>query len=294
MTRCRAALALLAVLALAVPVHAQSRSYLSTVAGGDVDNGQPLVSSAAALGFFDANSNGRPDAASPHEPSYLDLDNNQFVSYGDVRLTTYMGYTAGSVVDAGDTDLARPLTGGGWIGQTSAHHWYADVNGDRSVSAGDVDLATLAQTTTSASELGQGLTGADAQGQPRNTVWWSDTAHDQHRNVLNAVYLGVGAFVSGPRSVAAGDLRLQPTGFSLPPAAASPAPASPTPGTVTVAVPGGSTTIVQAAGNAAPANGPGGLGTMGVVLAILCIANLAGLLLVVRRLPKAPPRNPFK
>lgn len=122
----------------------QACSLFGTVVGiGDADRGFPLAPLPGFILAFVDNGNG---FFSPGEPAYLDTDVDATVSTGDVRVTG----ASGSIVLAGDGDLASPLTvlpgdlgfvdanGGGLYTSGDPVYWNTDSSGV--VSAADVRL----------------------------------------------------------------------------------------------------------------------------------------------------------
>jgi len=212
-------LALLAAALLAGPAAAQSSSALATtVAAGDAQQGQSLqFLSAASLGFFDSNGDGRANARAPQEPVYLDLDGSRSVTYGDLRLTPVLSYPAGSLVNASNADIGHALTAtAGWFAQTAQGAWFVDADGSRTVSDGDVRLASPAGARVSGSDADARTPLEAAQGNVASAsrVGFVDADSDGRRGATEPVVLDLDAAgASGAGRLSAGDVRLRVSGF---------------------------------------------------------------------------------
>src|ERR1041385_5343063 len=171
------ALALLGLLTLA-PLAAAGP--VATVAPSDALAGKTLSFLDAGLGYLDANANAHPDAATPQEPVYLDLDGNHQVSYGDLRLSAFLGYPAGAVVDLANRDVGRPLAAvPGWFA-TAGSAWFVDVDGSATVSIGDVRLDPFgAQVAAGDAALGTPLQAAQQQTNADRRVGYVDGDGDR-------------------------------------------------------------------------------------------------------------------
>ncbi|MHB8633303.1 MAG: hypothetical protein ACYDBQ_04950 [Thermoplasmatota archaeon] len=267
---------------LVAAAQAAAPAFLSVVVESDSDIAEPLQPQPALVMWYDANGNQKLDLSSPAEPVYLEIANGQSVTYGDIRLTPFANYPAQSVVDLADRDVGRPLSGASWVGSDGGT-WYADVDGNHAVSAGDIRMgSTLEMVAPGDSAIGHGLSMADTGGLPRGQVW-----APANRGVAGPLYVDPAPYGPGARSVGPGFLRIQATGFF--------AEAAPAPVTVTVTkLPVATSPPTTAATVVTVAPSPGGFSAMELLLALVGIVNLVGLVIVARRLPKAPPRNPFQ
>lgn len=125
------------VLWTALPAAAQE--FAAEVTPSDPDARGDLVSMLTRLGYVDANSNSIMDTTEPDENLYLDVDASRTVSFGDLRLTTFFNYGAGSYVDFTNRDFGRFLAEPrGWFGLDTAGVYYVDADGSRTVTLGDV------------------------------------------------------------------------------------------------------------------------------------------------------------
>jgi hypothetical protein len=277
--------ALLLGLALLLPtaVGAQSAS-VAAVGAGDPDLGKGLALLSATFGYVDANGNGRPDAASPSETLYLDVDGQRGVTYGDLRLTSFTPHLAGTYVDASNGDLGLDLSAlPGWFASTQAGAWFADLDNTLTVTAGDVRL------TGGLARIGAGDADLQAQlrpaaGSPGSLARLGavDADGDGRHTGGERLVLDVG----GDGKVGAGDLGLRASGpgrddgpsrLEFEDALRQAGVESGEDGFETVEGTGG---------------GSGGLRAVDVLLLGLGLVNLAGLVLLWRRGP-GRPRNPF-
>lgn len=285
-----AALLLLAV--LAAPAQAQGATF-AVVAQGDPAEGRTLSPLSAGIGYLEANGNGRADPAAPAEPVYLDADGSRSVTYGDVRLTAQGSYPAGSTVDVTNTDLGLALSNApGWLASTAQGAWLVDMDGDRSVSAGDVRLSGSfgAHVLPGDGDVRTGLQQAQQATSSLNRIGYLDPDSNGRHDPAEAVYFDLDSSGSaGSGKVTAGDLRLQPgsPGLDNGPTRAefdqATGKSSATGGSGST----GGVTLVNQGGKAASS-----WGMPETVLLVLGLVNLAGLAVLYRR--SARPRNPFK
>jgi PGF-CTERM protein len=152
-----------------VPTTGGSGSY-TKVTASDVDIGLAITAIAGyALNVFDANANG---ILGTGDQAYLDIDGDQLVDPGDIRLNKGSSFAAGSMAKPGDTDTVHQLTsfGGtpdsflafddsiavdGVVGPTEG--LYLDLDASTTVTIDDIRL--IATGTTSGSAGKQVVTG---------------------------------------------------------------------------------------------------------------------------------------
>jgi hypothetical protein len=288
------ALAGLVATAWAAPALAQG-SIFAVIAQGDPANGRTLAGLTAGIGFFDANGNGRADPMAPAEPVYLDLDGSRSVSYGDVRLTGYGGYPAGSTADVTNGDLTLALAAPqGWIASTPQAAWYVDVDGDRQVSAGDVRLSGAFGSHVGASDgdLRTGLRPAQQATSSLGRLGYLDADSDGTHDATEAIVFDLDASGSADAGrVTAGDLRLTPSGPGLDDGPTRAEFDQATGKSATGGSGSGSTGGVTIVDHGEASQGSG-WGLPETVLLVLGLVNLAGLVVLSRRTSR--PRNPFK
>jgi hypothetical protein len=286
----RRLLALAALLLLALPASAAPAPFLAALKAGDTDLNQPLTTFTAKVGYLDGNVNGSPDAAAPDENVYLDLDGSTSVSYGDLRLTPFDTYAAGTVVDLANRDVGRALASvdySVWFAH-AGESWYLDMDSSRTVSVGDVRMAATAPGKVHAGDAALGTPLARPDGARTGSLgWWGSGP----RNPTGALYVDIDIFSTGNGRTSAGDLRLTPAGFAPDDA--------PTRAEFEQAQHAGTQTV-SASGSAAPpasfGSAPSAWRALDWLLVGLAVLNLAGLVAVARRLEhlRGPPRNPFK
>ncbi|MFA5943244.1 MAG: hypothetical protein WC876_02120 [Candidatus Thermoplasmatota archaeon] len=246
------------------------------------ESGQVLSDLPAALAFIDGDGDGNADAATPDEPAYLDLDASQTVSYGDLRLTPFAGYPAGSMVDLANRDTTRVLSQTtGWLGVAQGA-WYADLDGGGRLSAGDVRLdgATAGSKASAATPgLGDSLLMPPMAASPRGHLDHVDADHDGRWAIGSPLFVDL----DGDGRASTGDLRLAPTGFGR--------EEGPSPDEMQAAH--DAALAAAAAANAAStkASAPAWAG-LGVLIGLMAATGVVWLYLRSRR-PTAP-RNPFK
>lgn len=272
----------LALFALAAPLlaalllvpTANAAALAQPVPAGDTAAGQGLTPRRAVVAFLDLDFDQQADAAGPAEPLYLDADASGTVNFGDLRLTPFGAYGAGSDVQAADTDNDRTLTAaGGWFAAADGA-WYGDVDGSSTVSAGDLRLATGDRVGSTDSMLGTAL--ARSSLVPMNMVDIRDTDGDGRRDAGESLYLDL----DRNQAVSPGDLR-----FLVVAAATGTSGASAT----------GSGHDGEGSSSGTSAEDERGVRGLDVVLIALVVLNLAGLAYAIREARSGrPPRNPFK
>lgn len=272
------ALALAPVAAGAGPVQ-----LLAAVQNGDGAIGHALTTLNAPLQFIDGD---RDLKASPGEPAYWDLDDSTTVSVGDLRLRPYLAYGAGSLVQVTDHDTDRALyPSSGWFGSANGA-WFADFDATKTVTAGDVRMASGAAVGSGDGDLGAALSFPQVA-MPPGRIGLDDRDGDRRRDAGEDVYVDLDAGnVIGPALVGVGDLRQL--------AATTASSGSSASGGATAGAGGDGS---EGDGSTPPPEAPSsGEWTAPVVLAVLLgLANLAGLVFVYSRLRGGgPPRNPFK
>lgn len=207
---------LLVLLASALPAQGAGPSFAAPVRPGDGDLGTALISFLAPVGFVDANGNGAVDAVQPDEALYLDLDASRTVSFGDLRLTGFLTYAAGSSVDQSNRDFGRFLaTPTGWFAHDGPQRWYFDSDASKTVSLADVRITGDAQGSkvrVGDPDAGAALTQVQAiANPPKLRVGWADADRDNVRQLTEAVYLDVNL----NSEVDAGEVRFTTTGLGL-------------------------------------------------------------------------------
>lgn len=290
--RLRTAPPLLLAALLAAAIPAAAATGFEPVRAGAEGLGAELSPSGATLGYLDADADNRVDEANPDEPAYLDVDHDGRVGYGDLRLTPFAAYPAGSRVDLTSRDfglvLAQPP---GWFGSSDGA-WYVDFDFSGTVTAGDL-RADGAQAGTKVhagdGDLGAALATAQTGVTPANRIGMRDLDHDGRADFDEPLYLDLdGTSATGGRKVSAGDLRIVPgplavddgpTRAEFDAAVAQAAAGRDTAGNPVLAA------EVQEGGQAA-------WRVLDWVLVALAVLNLAGLAIVYKA--STQPRNPFK
>lgn len=281
---------LLGGLLLLPAAHAADAPVLEAITGGSPDNGRALTAMNAHVAWLDGDGDRQPDA---DEPVYLDLDASGAASVGDLRLTAFDTYGAGTEVAVTNRDTGRALfRSNGWFGQAGGA-WYADLDGGKSVSEHDVRLDGVPQRVTASSgERGQPLSYPTIALLP-GSVAVDDLDRDGIRDRGESAYLDLDTSArSGPPIVGPGDLRFKSQGAGLdnaPTRAEFDAATGrePSTGSDGAGSTGGGVTIVGDEDD-----GGSGWGTPETVLLVLGLVNLAGLAVLYRRSQR--PRNPFK
>jgi hypothetical protein len=253
---------------LLVPLaHAASAQFIADVGGNDPDANASYTNNRAALGFLDGNGDGHLQVANPAEPVYIDLDNSNSVTYGDIRLTAFTPYAAGTRVDLTNVDAGRPLASvTGWFAK-GADGWVADLDGSGTLSVGDLRFIgeVPRQAMPGDADLGLALTPLVG-------------GHNFAMTTGGGLFLDVDVSGTGGGRVSPGDARITPGPF-----------AKDTPSTAT----GATTTIAP---DPLVKTTEGGWRLLDGILVALAILNLAGLLFVVRSVNqlRGPPKSPFK
>lgn len=135
---------LAAVVVLAGPSAAQEDPVFTEVASGDDDANRAFsTTDAVDLVWVNFDGDNDVDPVQPAEPVYVSLSFTTGVNFGDVRLTDFLTYPTGTVVnytnrDAGLTAKELP----GWFARDSADRWFLDGDDDGQVSVGDLRLNT--------------------------------------------------------------------------------------------------------------------------------------------------------
>jgi hypothetical protein len=274
-------------------VSAQTDSTFSVIALGDGFEGRSIVATNTLLGFTDLDSDGRADAGEPDETVYLDIDGSRSVTYGDVRLSTFLDYAAGTTVAATNRDLGRALTTAqGWIASTSTGTWVMDVDGDRAISVGDVRFsATFGDRVLAGdADLRTSLQPAQQQTSSLSRLGYLDLDSDNARDPREPLIFDLDPNGSpGQGKATNGDLRLTPVGPGVDDTL-SRAEFEDAIGKAGVQQQNGSyeRTVVETEGGSS-------WGMPETVLLLLALVNLAGLAFVYTRLRSGgAPRNPFK
>lgn len=286
----RRLLALGALLLLAVPAHAAAGDFVTTVGASDPDVNRQLHTARATVGYLDGNRNARADAQ-PDETLYLDLDDSGAVSYGDLRLSPFDTYAAGTVVDLPNRDVGRPLAtaANAWFAQAGGPGgaWMVDVDASATVTAGDVAFAAApSRVAAGDARIGQALSRpADA---PTRAYGWTSA---DGRGAEAPFYIDLDPPTSAGSRTSPGDLRVSPTGFA-PDNAPTRAEFEQAlqRGTPTQAASTTSTTAAEMG------SAPTAWRTLDWLVVGLAVLNLAGLVAVARQVNqmRGPPRNPFK
>lgn len=136
-----AALAALVVASTAGLAQSQEIDPVVTeIAPGDADVNRAGENVRVTLVYNDADGDTQIDFQ-PDETVYLALDRPQRVSFGDIRLTSFLTYPSGTAVNYtnDDVDFATREVNGGFA-QDDEGSWYVDGDRDRSVSVGDLKL----------------------------------------------------------------------------------------------------------------------------------------------------------
>ncbi|MEA3191468.1 MAG: hypothetical protein QOD77_2050 [Thermoplasmata archaeon] len=210
--------ALAAVTLLAV--SATAATTFEAVRPGAEALGADLAVSGATIGFLDADGDNRVDEANPDEPAYVDVDHDGRASYGDIRLTAFAAYPAGTRVDFTSRDfgltLAQPA---GWFA-TGEEGWYLDFDFTGTVTEGDLRAdGPRAATKAHAgdSDLGDPLTQAQVGMLPASRIAVRDLDHDGRAGLDEPLYLDMdGASpTGGARRVSVGDVRIVPGKLSV-------------------------------------------------------------------------------
>jgi hypothetical protein len=281
------AVGLAALLALSIPVDAADLAVLVQVSAGASEIGRALTAMNVHVTFLDGDGDSVADA---DEPVYLDLDDNSVVTVGDLRLTSFGGYPAGTSVTVTNQDAGRALARSpGWFG-SSGGHWYADLDGGKTVSDADVLLdGTPVRVAQGSPARGQALD-YPSVALLAGSLGVDDLDHDGRHDAGEAAYLDLDtATRSGPPIVGTGDYRFVSQGPGLD-------------DTVTRAE------FEQALAKAGVQQQNGSYertvvehetgsswGTPETVLLLLGLVNLVGLVFVYTRLrDSGAPRNPFK
>ncbi|MGQ0534723.1 MAG: hypothetical protein ACT4PT_01475 [Methanobacteriota archaeon] len=200
-------------LLMAASVAAQTPDVVAVVVASDADLFAALQLFAGRFGFVDGNGNGAPDVAEPVETAYFDFDTSGTVSFGDLRLSPFFRYPAGSSVEYTNRDVGRPLVPSrGWIGRTVAGDWYVDIDASGGTSVGDVRLAGPTPGTMRPGEpdLGRPLVAEQNTIPDAQRLGWVG-GPGTRRGVAAAVY----ADMNRDGLVSAGDLRFRPSGPGL-------------------------------------------------------------------------------
>lgn len=274
--------ALLALLLLAPLVHAldsaDAVNLQSRVGTNHPDFGKALIVANVKLGYVDANTNNAIDT-DPDEPVYLDIDGNGRVSYGDLRLTPYTTYSAGSMVDLGNRDYNLPLsTPSGWFAGRGGVVLAFDSDFSGTINAGDVRLNGT-KVRAGDADSGQKLDMVQGSASPTQRTGYVDHNGNGRRDPSEPVFLDMDhGTQNGGGRVSEGDIVFLPGPFAtddwvsraeLEALKATPAGE---PGSLTPS--------------------PSKLGSFEWLLVALAVLNLAGLIYVVRELRK--PRHPFR
>jgi hypothetical protein len=235
------------------------------------------------IGYMDANGNGRPDGTDPAEPVYFDLDGTHTVTYGDVRLSGFLHYAAGTWVNITNSDVGRVLVQPtGWFGTTALKAWVLDLDNSRSLTVGDLRMDPFG-TRVQAGETGS-IEPAQAQTSGTARVGHVDLDGDRARAAGEPIYLDTDpSLTAGSGRVSTGDMRLTPSGPGL-----DDAPTR------------AEFDALQRRSGVDPATGTATSHDSGwhgpqLVLLALGLLDLAGVAYVYSLVRKgAPPHNPFK
>lgn len=208
-------LLLASVLQAAVPASEASNGFITTVKEGDGTLGLNLKAINAKVVYVDANSNGGFDLATPDETLYLDLNQDRAVSYGDLRLTPYVTYPAGSLVDYPNRDFGRLITDArGWVSQTLSGALYFDADANRVVSPADVRLSGSFQGTKVGPDDGDtGLALTELQDNVPSPMRlaWRDPDGNLRVDPGEPVYVDI----NGDKQISPGDIMIGSIGFSV-------------------------------------------------------------------------------
>ncbi|HEX2066757.1 MAG TPA: hypothetical protein VHI93_08095 [Candidatus Thermoplasmatota archaeon] len=283
MQRLLAAAALLLV-AFLPTAHADATPFAASVEGVDGEMGRMYQAGRAAVAFLDANLNGRPDTAAPDEVVYLDLDGSGSASYGDLRLTAFDTYPAGSVVNQTNRDAGRPLAllHNAWFSQAGTA-WVLDMDASSTLTVGDLRLQPM-PAKVRAAEPGLGQPLARPTGAQVGAIAWTATGP---RDPANAFYVDMDRFTNGGDRVSPGDLRITPLGLAQ--------DGAPTREEFEQAqrllMPASTEDAAQPPASISPA----AWRALDWFVVGLGILNLVGLVAIARQLNQPrPPRNPFK
>lgn len=270
-----AALALVSILVM--PVQAQD-SLHSRVVSGHADMGASLIHTPAKVGYLDADLDGTIDAATPDEPVYFDLDGNGRVTYGDMRLTPFGAYPAGTLVNLTNRDYGLILaTPQGWFAFRDGNLAAFDADFSGTLSLGDVRLDGT-KPRAGDPDMGQTLVLAQTAS-PSQRVGYLDRNNDRLRQFDEPIYLDMDTHLaSGMGKVSEGDIAIRLGMF------------------------GEENHVTRAEFDAlktTPAGQPGGIaaptgpGMFQYLLVALALLNLGGLVYVVREVNRMKPRNPY-
>jgi hypothetical protein len=201
-----------AALLLAAPLAGASVG--SVVQASDADARNALVNVQPRLGYIDVNANGALDNE-PDETVYIDVDGGHAVTFGDVRLTSFLAYPAGTDVNFTNRDYGFALLEPrGWFARDGAGAWYVDMDASKTLSLGDVRLnGPVAGTKARSGEPGMGTTLELVQqtDTPTVRVGWSDGNANHRVDVGEPLYLDLNRDLQ----VTPGELRLSGSGYSL-------------------------------------------------------------------------------
>lgn len=191
------------------PAPDQPPTLLAFVATGDPAIGTPMSVSFARIGFLDTNGDGFANDAQPDEPFYFDVEGDYGVSFGDVRLTRFLNYPAGSSVDFTNRDFGHRLAfpGTSWVGRDASDRLFFDADGLRIVSPGDVRLTGQNSGTKvrlGDPEIGQALRNPQETVPAPARLGFADNDGDARPDIDEAIYLDT----DGNRHVSRGDLRV--------------------------------------------------------------------------------------
>lgn len=181
---------------------------VGVVAAGDADIDRTLRISSGRIGFLDADGDALPDSAAPDEPFYLDVNGDRAASYGDLRLTPFLNYKAGSTVDYTNRDFGLLLLyPTGWFAHDASGAWYFDTDGLRVASPGDLyltgpDAGTKVRLRDPA--FGTLLQPAQENVPVLARMGWLDLDGDLEPDPGEPTYVDL----DGDREVSPGDLRL--------------------------------------------------------------------------------------
>lgn len=290
------ALAVLLAASLVVPAGAAQSPKIVALAGADPTLNQPIAPlNSAVIGYIDANGDGRPNDQSPDEPIYMDLDGSLTVTYGDLRLTPFASYGAGTNVDVANRDIGRTLSRAtGWFATDASGAWFVDTDLSRTITSTDVRLGpSFTKVRTGDPASGQTLAQAQQQVSNGARVGYYDADNDGRRSLSDPLVLDLDAHNGATAGRATlGDIRIDSAGPGLDPAGSS---GGSTGGSGDGAGPGGDGdgSGIDDAGDG-EAEGGSGWGAPEMVLLVLFLVNLVGLAFVYKLAGGGSPRNPFK
>ncbi len=223
-------LVLWATLLVAAPASAE----FSFVASTDSDNGAVFRATNARVAWLDADLNGQPGHTTPQEPIYMDVDGSGTISYGDLRLTPYGRFPAGSAVGVSDGDLGLALHGTkAWFASTTGGEWLIDMDQNVRASVGDLRVqGSQAGTRLAAGDPGldQALTRQQLQVSESVRVGWSDPNGNGVVDPGESIYLDLVKQTGSRTVIETGDVRLTSASFDPDGAGSDPPADTPTGG----------------------------------------------------------------